>query len=150
MQFETQAHENTYKRVDQFMDQIFGEMIRKVPDRPIFLLQMGTTLTHIAVAPWGTDDAVVVVRAYVNYGAELTQELLKFLLTENANMRFGAFGIDKEGDIFFQHAIVGSTCDKEEIKASVLAVCSTADQYDERIMERWGGMREIDRIKQMM
>jgi len=150
MEFKTQAHEDAYKRVEQFVDQVFGEMIRKLPDRPVFLLQMGTTLTHIAIVPWASDDAVVVVRSYVNYGADLTPDLLKFLLTENAGMRFGAFGLDKDGDIFFEHTIVGSTCDKEEIKASVLAVSSTADQYDERIMERWGGIREIDRIKQMV
>ncbi len=148
MDFRTKVQEETYHKVDDLLGQVFGEMIKKPPERPVFLLQRGTTLTHIAVAPWGDDDAVVMVRAYVNYGADLAPDLLKFLLTENARMRFGAFGIDGDGDIFFEHSIVGSTCDKEEIKASVLAVGSTADDYDERIMERWGGMRTIDRAKQ--
>lgn len=150
MDFKTKAHEDIYKRVDGFLSALFGEMIKKPPDRPVFLLQRGSTLTHIVVAPWEDDDAVVVVRSYVNYGADLAPDLLKHLLTENANMRFGAFGMDKDGDIFFEHTIVGSTCDKEEVKHSVLAVSSTADQYDEPIRERWGGMREIDRIKQLL
>lgn len=150
MNFKTKAQENIYGKVEKLMTQIFGEMIKKPTDRPVFLLQRGTTLTHVAVAPWGEDDAVVIVRAYVNYGADLAPDLLKHLLTENARMRFGAFGIDNDGDIFFEHTIVGSTCDKEEIKASVLAVAGTADRYDEPIRERWGGMREIDRVKKMM
>lgn len=150
MKFDTKAQEEIYNRVDGFLQQVFGEMVRKPGDRPVFLLQMGTTVTHIVVAPWSEDDAVVLVRAYVNYGADLTPDLLKFLLNENASMRFGAFGIDDDGDIFFEHSIVGATCDKEEIKASALAVASTADRYDEQIMERWGGVREIDRIKQLL
>jgi hypothetical protein len=150
MDFKTEAHEQAYGKVDKFLGQIFGEMVKKPSDRPVFLLQRGTALTHIIVAPWSDDDAVIVARSYVNYGADLAPDLLKFLLNENADMRFGAFGVDDDGDIFFEHTIVGSTCDKEEIKASVLAVSSTADRYDEPIRERWGGMREIDRIKQMI
>ena len=149
MEFETKAHEEIYHRVEGFLKEIFGEMADKAPDRPVFLLQRGSSVTHIVVAPWSDDDAVVIVRSYVNYGADLVPDLLKHLLRENANMRFGAFGIDSDGDIFFEHTIVGSTCDKEEIKHSVLAVSSTADQYDEPIQERWGGLREVDRAKQL-
>jgi hypothetical protein len=147
MAFESKVQEETYNKVKGYMVQVFGEMTREIPDRPLFVLQTGTTLTHIAVAPWGDDDAVVMVRAYVVHGADLDPELLKFLLLQNASMRFGAFGVDEDGDIFFEHSIVGSTCDKAELKASVLAVGHTADRYDEQIVQRWGGMRVADRVK---
>ncbi len=60
-------------------------------------------------------------------------------------MRFGAFGVDQDNDIFFEHTIVGSSCDKDELKASILAVVYTADQYDEQITQKWGGQRAVDR-----
>jgi hypothetical protein len=122
-------------------------MGRVLPDRPAFIIQVGTTLTHIVVAPWGSDDSVVMVRSYVVYQAELVPELMEFLLRENDTKRFGAFGIDRDGDIFFEHSIVGTSCDKGELRASALAVVSTADEYDEQIVQRWGGMREVDRWK---
>ncbi|MGC9356970.1 MAG: T3SS (YopN, CesT) and YbjN peptide-binding chaperone 1 [Anaerolineae bacterium] len=150
IEFKTKAHEEGYNKVKKHVQSVFGEMAKVVPNRPVFLLRAGSTLTHVAVTPWGDDDSVVLVRAYVVYGAELAPDLLKFLLQENHRMRFGAFGIDNDGDIFFEHSIVGSTCDKGELKASVLAVGQTADNYDERIRERWGGVREMDRIKEMM
>jgi len=148
MEFKTQAQEEIYKRVRPHVEQVFGEMVDVRADAPAFVVKMGSTLAQILVIPWGEDDAVVCVRAYVAYGPDLAPDLLHFLLRENAGMRFGAFGIDDDGDVFFEHSIVGSTCDKEEIKSSALAVATTADRYDEQIVERWGGLRQEDRLRQ--
>jgi hypothetical protein len=98
------------------------------------------------VYPWGDDDAVIAVRCFVIYGAELVPDLLLYLLRQNSEMRFGAFGLDKEGDIFFEYSVVGSTVDKEEMKTATLAVVTTADQYDDLIKEKWGGMRQVDML----
>ncbi len=147
MQFKTRAHEATYRKTEQHLRQLFGEMVHVVPEAPMFVIPSGTTLTHIVVSPWGDQDATITVRAYVTFGSDLTPDLLHFLLRENDTMRFGAFGIDADGDIFFEHTIVGSTCDKEELRASVMAVAQTADLYDEQIMQKWGGVRGIDRAK---
>jgi hypothetical protein len=150
MDFQTKPQEEVYKKVEGYLRELFGEMVKKPAERPVFLLRRGSTIIHIAIAPWGEDEAVVVVRAYVNFGADLVRDLLEFLVKQNSKMRFGAFGADDDGDIFFEHTIVGSTCDKKEIKASVLAVGSTADDYDEQIMRRWGGLRQEDRIKEVL
>jgi hypothetical protein len=96
---------------------------------------------------WGEDDAIITTRSWVVTGIELTQELLQYLLRENDTMRFGAFGLDSDNDVFFEHTIVGSTADKHELKASVMAVVMTADRYDDIIAERWGGTRAVDRGK---
>jgi hypothetical protein len=60
-------------------------------------------------------------------------------------MRFGAFGIDSEGDIFFEHTIIGTKCSIDELRASVVAVINAADEYDDKIMAQYGGRRYIDR-----
>lgn len=150
MEFITEAQEITYMKVNKFLNQIFGEMIKKSTEKTVFLYQKGSTVTHIAIWPWRDNDAIVCVRSYVNFGAELVPELLHHLLTVNNDMRFGAFGIDEDGDIYFERTIVGSTCNKKEIKTSVLAVSHTADKYDEPIMKKWGGVRQIDRIKEIL
>ena len=53
-----------------------------------------------------------------------------------------AFAIDDEGDVIFEHTIVGSTCDQKEIESSVIHVARTAV-----IVERWGGERALDQIR---
>ena len=147
MKFKSKAHEEVYENVKTYMLELFGEMARPRSEKPIFLLPVGSTLNHIGVLPWGDDDAVVCVRAYVVTGADLNEDLLMYLLRKNDSMRFGAFGVDGDGDIFFEHTIVGSTLDKEELRATTLAVGTTADRYDEEIVGRWGGMRALDRAK---
>jgi adenylate cyclase len=54
-------------------------------------------------------------------------------------MRFGDFAVDKEGDVLFKYAPVGSAIDKEELKAVAMAVLTTADEYDDQIISRFGG-----------
>lgn len=147
IKFQTRAQEECYKKVHAYMTKTFGSLFKAHDALPTFALVLGSAMVTVTVLPWGQDDAVVMVRSYVIFGAELTRELLHYLLLENFDFRFGAFGIDKDGDIFFGHNIVGSTLDENELRASVLAVVSTADEYDDKIQQRFGGMRAIDRAK---
>ena len=124
---------------------MFGTFAFAREDVPSFGLAVGSAFVQVGVIPWGDDDATITARSYVVTGVEMTQDLMYFLLRENDKMRFGAFGVDQDNDIFFEHTIVGSSCDKDELKASILAVVYTADQYDEQITQKWGGQRAVDR-----
>jgi hypothetical protein len=145
VQFNTEAQEAVYEKVGQQMKELFGEQTGARDDLPAYYLRMGSAVVQVFVLSWGEADAVVNVRSYVVTGAEKTPELLEFLLRQNFEMRFGAFSLDPDGDIAFEHTIVGTTCDKAELRASVMAVINTADQYDEQIVSRWGGKRAMDR-----
>jgi hypothetical protein len=140
--FESEAQEACYEKVAGWMKELFGESAHVYADSPAFAIRFGTAIVYTWVRPWG-DDAIVDCRAYVVSGAQLTPELTRFLLDENSRMRFGAFAID-EDEIVFLHCIVGSTCDKEELETSVGAVAQTADEYDDQIVQRWGGQRALE------
>lgn len=150
MEFATEAQKACYEKVAAYLKEIFGEMAIARDDRPAFAVSTiamgGSAIAQIAVLPWGDDDATITVRAYVVTDVALTPELMEYLLKLNNEKRFGAFGVDEENDIFFEHTIVGSTCDKEELKASIAAVLFTADEYDDQIRSRWGGMRALDSL----
>lgn len=147
MEFATPAHEACYKKVRQYVAEIFGEQCQIASEKPGFLVAYGSAMVNLMVFPWSNDDAVVSCRSYVVFGAELKPDLLLFLLHENSSFRFGAFGVDQDGDIFFDYSIVGSTADKNEVKAAMLAVMNVADNYDDKIVSRWGGQRAVDRWK---
>jgi Putative bacterial sensory transduction regulator len=142
IRFESAAQEACYQKVVGWMKELFGESAHVYADSPAFASRFGTAFVYTWIRPWG-DDAVVDCRAYVVSGAQLTPELARFLLDENAKLSFGAFAID-DGEIVFRHCIVGSTCDKGELEASVGAVSQTADEYDDQIVQRWGGQRALD------
>ena len=145
MEFASQKQQEVYEKIAPMMTAVFGEFASPRSDAPSFLVALGSAFASVAVHPWGDDDASITTRAYVVTGAEITPDLMLFLLQENATMRFGAFGIDSDKDVFFEHTIVGSSCDKSELKASVMAVVWVADKYDDQIVARWGGQRAVDR-----
>lgn len=146
MKFETEIHEKCYEKVALWMRELFGKFPCVREDVVGLTLFMGSALVEILVFPWNDDEALINIRSYVVTDVELTPDLMGFLLRENSNMRFGAFGINDKGDIIFEHTIVGSTCDKPELEASVNSVLEIADEYDDKIVALWGGMRALDRI----
>jgi hypothetical protein len=146
VEFQSDVQKEVYEKIKPWMKEIFGEFASESDTAPTFGIMIGTAYAQTGVYPWGKDDATITTRSYVVTGAELTPDLMLFLLTENDRMRFGAFGVDADKDIFFEHTIVGSTCDKEELKASVKAVIMSADDADDRIVAKWGGQTARDRI----
>lgn len=145
MHFETEAQKACFEKVKTWLAEIFGEMQIARHDVPGFAVMVGSAIAHVLVAPWGEDQSVVTMRAYVVTNIAADAELTRFLLAENANLVFGGFGIDEAGDIVFDHAIVGSTADRDGLRAAILAVVLAADRYDDEIVERWGGERALDR-----
>lgn len=147
MEFETQAQKECYEKVLPWVTELFGGSVLRKTEVPVLGIMHGSAFAQIGVFPWGDDDAFITTRAYVVTGADLTPELMRFLLLENTGMRFGAFGVDDVGDIIFEHSIVGSTCDQKELESSVIHVARTADEYDDQIVARWGGERALDQIR---
>ena len=143
MNFLSEAQEQCYQRFKGWMDKLFGHIPWETLDEPGFGLFMGSAWVEVHIYPW-KEDAVINIRSTVATGTSLTPDLLNYLLRENAVLRFGAFSINQQGDVLFEHTIVGSTCDPKELETSVIAVLKTADDYDDPIVSRWGGKRAID------
>lgn len=144
MEFQTQAQEECYQKVSGWIREIFGEMPTVWEGIPAFGIRYGSAWTTTSVLPWGSDDAIIRTLSWVVTQTELTPDLTRHLLELNGSVRFGAFGVDEAGDIFFAHNVAGSTCQKQDLKTVVLAVMMTADEHDDQIVARWGGLRAVD------
>jgi len=127
------------------MRSIFGEQAEHVDGSPAFCVRKGTAEVMVRVLPWN-EDSLIIARAYIASCIELTPDLMRYLLAKNNDIVFGAFGVDGDGSIFLEHSIVGSTCNKTELEASVLSVLTVADEYDEEILSRWGGQQMLHKI----
>ena len=147
IEFKNDAQKVIYEKVVGYARELWGEFARFRDDAPVFNVNYGSAFVRVAVFPWGDDDAFINARSWVICGAEIKPELMHYLLRQNDDMRFGAYGLDSDNDIFFEHSVVGSTLDKEELRACVMAVLMTADNKDDEIQQRWGGTRASDRVK---
>lgn len=145
MEFVSQLQKETYEKILPWVKELFGTFAIVREDVPVVGVMVGSALAQVGISPWGDDDTTITTRAYLVTDVEITPDLMSFLLHENDRMRFGGFGLDRDNDIFFEHTIVGSRCDKEELRSSILAVALTSDQYDDKIVERWGGRRMTDK-----
>lgn len=138
------THQKTLDKVSTWIQEQFSHVPHERLDEPGFGLFMGSAWVEVRVQPW-KEDTIINVSSNVVSGAKVDLDLLQFLLQENDELVFGAFSMDGSGTIRFQHTIVGSTCDREELQASVEAVLEVSDDYDDRIVEKWGGERELDK-----
>jgi hypothetical protein len=145
--FQTRAQRGAYEQVEMWLREMFGDDVNVDPDASSFMVSVGSTVVSVAVSPWGDDDSLISSSALVVGEATISEELMRFLLRENHHRLFGAFSLGDDDSIYFGHNIVGSTCQQNELQASVLAVVQTSDDYDDPIVARFGGERAIDLLK---
>ena len=147
-EFSTKAQRTCYEKVAGYGRELFGELFRPGEKPPTFYLRFGSAKVGVSVTAWGDDDAVIDVWSWVVTKVEVTDDLMEYLLRENYDRRFGALSLDKDNDIHYCHKIAGASCNKNELKASMMAVATAADEYDDVIKARWGGKRWFDSAMQ--
>jgi hypothetical protein len=145
MKLETSVQEEVFRRVAGWAVELFGAAAKPHPDGARMRIEFGSSFVDVSVSPVGDKEAVVVARAPVVAGASITPELMRYLLSKNTASRFGAFGIADDGEIELRYALVGTTCQKAELRASLQYVMLAADLADDEIVKRWGGIRARDR-----
>jgi hypothetical protein len=127
---------------------------RKVEDT-LYVVKQGSSYVMISVVATGpkskhNDRAVVRVVAQVVAGVRPEPSLFRQLLILNGQLRFGSFAYVPDGDlIMFGHSILGGAgMDPKELVATVHDVALVADEYDDRIVARYGGARMQDVVEQ--
>lgn len=97
---------------------------------------------HVVVAPRvaPAGPAVVRVFAITNVGVSVTPELGLFLARLNFGLMFGRFALDAEHrSIWFDETLLGDQFSDEELRFTIQVVASTADQWDDRLKQMFGG-----------
>ncbi|MCC7430791.1 YbjN domain-containing protein [bacterium] len=130
----------TQNRVRKFIRQIFGDKFEEFDGGERFIGYEGSTVVQLVVRPWDEEETIVECLCYVVYGAKITEELMNFLLKENAKMHFGGFSLAFDNTIIFSHSVAGRNLDENELKITVETVSKISDYYDDVIISQFGGM----------
>ena len=127
---------------------------RKV-EEDLYVVKQGSSYVMISVTATGpkskhNERALVRVVAQVVSGVRPEASLFRQLLILNGQLRFGAFAYVPDGNlILFTHSILGGpSMDEREVVATVHDVALVADEYDDRIVARYGGARMQDVVEQ--
>lgn len=145
MQFEHQVHRSTYEQVQEFLSELFEDPYF---DRETghFYVSYGSTVLEISVDPYGPEEAFVSVVAYCVQGVRLEENLLLGLLELNHHLPFGTFSVVGQ-DIFFSHSLFGRSLQRTNLLGAIAAVANISDEYDDRIVAKYGGQTALQRIR---
>ena len=143
--FNTACQEEVYRQVKAYLDELVDEHFDDA-DHCDFYLKYGSTVLEISIEPYEEDDAVIEVLAFCVQGVEPSFELMQELLRVNAEVPLGAFSMVGQ-DIFFSHSFLGRRLRGEQLIASLDSVASIADDYDEQLVEKYGGETALERLR---
>jgi len=129
----------TRERVEKVLTKILGEKPKQDADGD-YVLPIADV--HVMVAPRAIPSGPVVVRVFAitNVGVTVAAELGLFLARLNFGLMFGRFALDTEHHaIWFDETLLGDQFTDEELRFAIDVVATTADEWDDRLKQFFGG-----------
>ena len=127
------------QRVEKVAAELVGSTPQQDPDGD-YVLELGDV--HVVVSPRAMPGGPVLLRVFAitNVGVSVTPELGLFLARLNFGLAFGRFTLDAEqASIWFDETLLGDQFSDEELRFAIQVVASTADQWDDRLKQMFGG-----------
>lgn len=134
----------TIKKVEEFLKEKYPGYIKFDENR--YTITRGSTAVMILIRPYTEDDTIVEFISNMVFGANITYELMNFLLRKNAELHFGAFGLLFDGTIVFSYSIAGKNLDENEFVTALNSVAIIADYYDNEIINMAGGKTALQTL----
>lgn len=141
----SEFQQETFDKLQEYLGELFEDPYHD-PENDHFYVRYGTTVLEISVEPYGAEEAVVVIMSYCVQDVELDEELMAGLLQLNHEMSCGHFSV-VGNDIFFAHSLFGRSLDPRDLLRAITAVATIADEYDDRIVAKYGGQTALERIQ---
>ena len=143
--FHSQCQEEVYRTVKSYLDELVDEHFDDA-EHCDFYLKYGSTVLEISIDPYQDDDAVIEVLAFCVQGVQPSFEMMQELLRLNAEIPLGAFSLVGRS-IFFSHSFLGGRLRPEQFIASLDTVASISDEYDEKLVAKYGGETALERLR---
>lgn len=144
--FATNTQRDCYEQVKSWLLELFPHVSEPFATLPVFSISLGSAVATVEVMAWGEQEALISASSFVVTEAEMTPDLMHYLLRQNAESEFGVFSIDDLGNIRLHGSLVGSSCDRQKLHNTVTSVLAAADFYDDQIVAMWGGKRALERM----
>ncbi len=145
MQFENEHHKETHERVERYLGELFEDPYLD-SENGHFYVAYGSTVLEISVEAYGPEETILLVTAYCVQGVRLEEDLLLGLLELNHQLPVGAFSLIDQ-DIYFSQSVLGKSLDRNDLLGTIAAVATITDDYDDKIVAKFGGQTALDRIR---
>lgn len=143
--FEHAVQEETFRKVKEYLGELFEEPYHD-PENDHFYVRYGTTVLEISVDAHGPEESIVRIMSYCVQDVEMDEELLLGLLELNHQLLCGSFSV-VDNDIFFAHSLYGRSLEPRDLLRAITSVATLADDYDDKIVARYGGQTALEKIQ---
>ena len=142
----TEAEELTSDRIDAALS---GNAAYKRLGPGQFVVKQGSTFVMLTVVPFENGQVLVRCLAQLVKGVTMSPELSYELLKLNVQLDFGAFGYSEKAQLILlsNSLLGGNTLDADEIISTLESLVRVADEYDDIIIEKYGGQRMTDLLE---
>ncbi len=131
--------EELRNRVERVIQDLMGQPVEQDDDGD-YVLPIGDVRVVVAPRAIAGGPAIIRVFAVTNVGVTVAPELGLFLARLNFGMMFGSFALDTEHhSIWFDETILGDQLNEEALRFAIKVVASTADEWDDRLKQMFGG-----------
>ena len=134
-----------YRTVKSYLDELVDEHSDDA-EHCDFYLKYGSTVIEISIHPYEEDEAVVEVLAFCVQDVEPSFALTRELLRLNVDEPLGAFSM-AGSEIYFSHSFLGRKLQPDQLIASLNHVATVSDEFDEKLVEKYGGQTALDRLR---
>ncbi|MBI3650110.1 MAG: hypothetical protein HY231_03595 [Acidobacteria bacterium] len=149
MVFKTEAQKKVYEKMREYLFTLFGE-VNVTTMAEALVLQEGSTFVYVRAAAIGERQTSVEIFSYVIVEVEITDALMRYLLTYNLKLVLGGFGLsiddNGKGTVVLTHTILGDALDKEQLYTCVTAIARVADDLDDKIVQMFGGKTALGKL----
>ncbi|MBW3649691.1 MAG: YbjN domain-containing protein [Actinobacteria bacterium] len=105
-----------------------------------YMVDLGRVRVFVAPRALPGRPPIIRVFAITNAGVNLTAELGLFLARLNFTLMFGRFSIDADHQaVWFDETLLGEHVTDEELRFTVEMVATTANEWDQKIAQTFGG-----------
>ena len=147
MKLASERERRAFEKTRDFAYSLFGEVNVRSFEGAL-ALQEGSTVVYVRVFPIGGHKTGVEVFSYVAVDVDVTEQLMRFLLTYNLKLMMGGFGLvlDEGGKatVLLTQTMLAETLTEEELYAGVSAIAGVADRLDDVIVAKFGGRTAIN------
>jgi hypothetical protein len=144
-EFHSVCQEQVYWQVKTFLDELVDEYFDDA-EHCDFYVKYGSTVLEISIDPYEEDNAVVEILAFCVQGVDPSRELMGELLKLNAEIPLGAFSL-VDDNVFYSHSFLGRQLQAEQLVASLGSVATISDDWDEKIVAKYGGETALERLR---
>ncbi|HYN02132.1 MAG TPA: YbjN domain-containing protein [Vicinamibacteria bacterium] len=124
--FASEGHRSTWEKVATCAGRLFRNSVSLASRAPLLFVRRRSLTTTIMVRPVEIHSSLVDVASVLARGVVATPALMRWLLAQNRELRFGMLSLSEDGEVGLSHSLVGDSLSDGELQVVLPAFVESA------------------------